>query len=75
MPRMSGRRLWERLGPLRPDMNVLFVSGYADDAVVDHGVLSSELAFLQKPLIVGQLLTKVRSVLDGDGLPLTAGGA
>jgi PAS domain S-box-containing protein len=67
MPRMSGRQLWERLGPLRPDMKVLFVSGYADDAIVRYGVLSSELAFVQKPLVPGQLLAKVRSVIDGEG--------
>jgi two-component system, cell cycle sensor histidine kinase and response regulator CckA len=67
MPRMSGRRLWERLGPLRPDMKALFVSGYADDAIVDDGVSSSDLAFLQKPLVPSLLLTKVRSVIDGGG--------
>jgi PAS domain S-box-containing protein len=66
MPRMGGRQLWERLHPLRPDMKVLFVSGYADDALGDYGVLSSELVFLQKPLVVAQLLTKVRSVLDSE---------
>jgi CheY-like chemotaxis protein len=69
MPRMSGRQLWERVAPLRPEMKVLFVSGYADDAIVDYGVLSSELAFVQKPLVPALLLTKVRSVLDGDSTP------
>jgi PAS domain S-box-containing protein len=72
MPRMSGQKLWERLAPRRPDLRVLFVSGYADDAIGDPGVLSPELAFLQKPLVPGQLLIKVRSVLDGDG---SRGGA
>jgi YesN/AraC family two-component response regulator len=67
MPRMSGRRLWERLHPLRPDMKALFVSGYADDGIVGDTVLSSELAFLQKPLVPAQLLAKVRSVIDGEG--------
>jgi two-component system, cell cycle sensor histidine kinase and response regulator CckA len=67
MPRLSGIQLWERLAPLKPDMKVLFVSGYADDAIVDYGVLSSEFAFAQKPLVPAQLLAKVRSVLDGDG--------
>jgi CheY-like chemotaxis protein len=66
MPRMSGRQLWERLGPLRPEMKVLFISGYADDAIVDYGVLSSELAFVQKPLVPAVLLEKVRSVLESD---------
>jgi two-component system, cell cycle sensor histidine kinase and response regulator CckA len=65
MPRLSGRQLWERLRPLRPAMKVLFMSGYTDDAIVHHGVLSSELSFLQKPLTPGPLLVKLRSVLDG----------
>jgi CheY-like chemotaxis protein len=67
MPRMSGIQLWQRLGPLKRDMKVLFVSGYADDAIVDYGVLSAEFAFAQKPLVPAQLLAKVRSVLDDDG--------
>ncbi len=65
MPRMSGRELWERLAPLRPEMTVLFMSGYTDDAIVHHGVLSSELAFVQKPLMPNTLLSKLREVLDG----------
>jgi two-component system, cell cycle sensor histidine kinase and response regulator CckA len=64
MPRMSGRQVWERLAPLRPGMKVLFMSGYTDDAVVRHGVLSSELDFVQKPLMPSALLTKLRGVLD-----------
>jgi two-component system, cell cycle sensor histidine kinase and response regulator CckA len=64
MPRMSGRELWERLTVLRPRMKVLFMSGYTDDAVVRHGVLSSELEFVQKPLFPATLLPKVRTVLD-----------
>jgi two-component system, cell cycle sensor histidine kinase and response regulator CckA len=63
MPRMSGRQLWERLAPLRPAMKVLFMSGYTDDAIVHHGVLSSEFAFVQKPLMPGPLLVNIRSVL------------
>jgi two-component system cell cycle sensor histidine kinase/response regulator CckA len=67
MPRMSGRQLWERLAPLRENMKVLFMSGYTDDAIVRHGVLSSEFPFIQKPLIPAVLLTKLRAVLDGSG--------
>ena len=65
MPRIGGRQLWERLAPLRPGMKVLFMSGYTDDAIIHHGVLSSEFAFVQKPLMPLVLLTKLRSVLDG----------
>jgi PAS domain S-box-containing protein len=64
MPRIGGRKLWERLAPIRPGMKVLFMSGYADDAIVHHGVLSSEFAFVQKPLMPTLLLAKLRSVLD-----------
>ncbi len=64
MPHMSGRELWERLQVLRPSMKVLFMSGYTDDAVVRHGVLESELAFVQKPLVPHSLLARVRQVLD-----------
>ncbi len=64
MPRMSGRQLWEQVAPVRPSMKVLFMSGYTDDAIVHHGVLSSELAFVQKPLLPTPLLSKLRRVLD-----------
>jgi len=64
MPRIGGRQLWDRLAPLRPGMKVLFMSGYADDAIIHHGVLSSEFAFVQKPLMPTMLLAKLRSVLD-----------
>ena len=65
MPRMSGRVLAERLASLRPGLKVLFMSGYTDDAVLRHGVLTSGLAFLQKPITGAKLARKVRAVLDG----------
>jgi hypothetical protein len=64
MPHMSGRQLCERLAPRRPDLKVIFMSGYTDDAMVRHGVLRSELEFVQKPLLPGPLLEKLRRVLD-----------
>ena len=67
LPRMSGRRLAEQLAPQRPDMLVLFASGYTDDAILQHGVLNAGMAFLQKPFTPQALLSKVREVLDARG--------
>jgi PAS domain S-box-containing protein len=64
MPHMNGHQLAERLASTRPNMKVLFMSGYTDDAVVRHGVLEPGLPFLQKPFTPSGLAQKVREVLD-----------
>ncbi len=64
MPHMSGRELADRLGPLRLEMKVLYLSGYTDDAVVRQGLSHGDVEFLQKPFTPDVLTRKVREVLD-----------
>jgi PAS domain S-box-containing protein len=64
MPGMNGRELAARLASLRPEMKVLYMSGYTDDAIVRHFVLEPGLAFLQKPFTQKVLARKVRELLD-----------
>jgi len=66
MPGMGVKDLTKRLSELRPDLKVLFMSGYTDNAIVHHGVLDKGIAFLQKPFIPVSLVRKVREVLDGE---------
>ena len=67
MPEMSGPDLVRQVAPICPRMRVLYVSGYADEAIVHHGIPKSGVAFLQKPFVPDQLARKVREVLDADG--------
>ncbi len=63
MPDISGPELAEELGKLRPGLKVVYMSGYADNAVVRHGVIKPGAAFIEKPFIAEALTEKLREVL------------
>ena len=64
MPGMSGREVAARLTAVRPRMRVLYLSGYTDDQVLQHGAVAPGAAFLQKPFGAADLAWKVREVLE-----------
>ncbi len=64
MPQMSGRELIEELVTVRPDLRVLYMSGYSSEAVVRHGMLDKYTPFLQKPFTPDTLARKLREILD-----------
>jgi hypothetical protein len=71
MPQVSGRELAERLTAEHPGMRVLFMSGFADRAIVHHGMLSPGINYLQKPFPLSELARKVQEILKG---PSGSGG-
>lgn len=64
LPRLSGKEVVARLRINRPDLRVIFISGYAEGTIVDHGVLEPGIDFLAKPFAPDQLTALVRTVLD-----------
>ena len=69
MPEMGGGELAEKLKEVRPGTPVLMVSGYAEDAVLRHGIAESQAWFLEKPFTPDALVRKVREVLDSERAP------
>jgi CheY-like chemotaxis protein len=67
MPHMNGQELAERIREVQPGVRVLYASGYTDNTIVHHGVLTPGVAFLQKPYTMLELSAKVRQVLDAAG--------
>jgi signal transduction histidine kinase len=63
MPNMNGQELAAKLSTLRPDMKVLYVSGYSDNDIGDHGVLDPRFELLQKPFTPQTLARKIRDVI------------
>ncbi len=64
MPQMGGKELADRVSEINPNIKVIFTSGYSNDAISHYGVLDPEIVFLQKPFSPGELVAKVRQVLD-----------
>ncbi len=67
LPGMSGREIAKRVGALRPEVKVLFMSGYTDEALAHSHGFDGKFEFLQKPFSAFTLTSKVREVLDADG--------
>lgn len=65
MPDMNGRQLSNRARQLRPDIRVLFTTGYTRDAIIHNGVLDSDVTLLPKPATLHQLAAKLRAAFDG----------
>jgi two-component system, cell cycle sensor histidine kinase and response regulator CckA len=63
MPHMNGQELAIELSRVRPDMKVLYVSGYSDNDISDHGVLDPDVELLQKPFTPHTLLERMREVM------------
>ena len=64
MPGLGGTKLVAGLEAERPGIKALYISGYTDNAIVHHGILDSNVAFLQKPFTVEGMVRKVRDVLN-----------
>jgi PAS domain S-box-containing protein len=71
MPRMGGKELADQLLGLRPDMRVLYMSGYTEQAIVHHGILDVDIAFIGKPFTPDALVLKVIEVLNANSKVLT----
>jgi len=65
MPKMNGRELYEQLKLDRSNIKVLFISGYADNLIINRGFLEENFSLLRKPFAPAKLLSMVRKVLDG----------
>lgn len=66
LPEMSGRALAGRLLTTHPELKVLYMSGYSDDALSQHGVLDPGIALIEKPFRAGGLLARMEAILRGD---------
>jgi FixJ family two-component response regulator len=72
MPKMSGRELAEHLVAIHRETRVLYMSGYTDGAIGQHGVLDAQTELLQKPFTFDALAQKVRKVIDAPATTIAA---
>jgi len=66
MPGISGRELAQRVVKIRPDIKILYMSGYTDQAIVHQGILEGDAVLLQKPFSMATLATKLREILTAE---------
>jgi CheY-like chemotaxis protein len=64
MSPMTGSELVKQIAPRRPDMLILYISGFPDDAIVQYGIHQSRVSFLAKPFTPKALIQKIRTLLD-----------
>ena len=72
MPEMTGAELRDRIRALRPDIKVLFMSGYTSNVIATHGVLQRGVQFIQKPFSIEELSRKIAEIL---GAPSNGGAS
>ena len=73
MPKMNGKELFKEIHKISPDTRVLFMSGYTNEIIAQHGVLEEGLVFIQKPFTIHALAGKIREALGGKGNRLPQG--
>lgn len=64
MPNMNGRRLADAARALRPDLKVLFITGYAENSVINHGQLEPGMQIMTKPFLMDALTAKIKEMID-----------
>jgi DNA-binding NtrC family response regulator len=69
MPGMNGKTLEKKIKKLKPDIKILFMSGYTNSIIAERGVLEDDLGFIQKPFSFTTLARKVRRSLDEGEIP------
>ena len=64
MPKKNGKEVYDVIKKAKPDIKVVFVSGYSADIIHKKGIMEEGMEFISKPILPGDFLAKVRDVLD-----------